>query len=176
MKGTINAYVKNAKKVIIKDKKELAEHNTVVDLLRNDLSMIAEKVRVEKFRFIDKIKTNSGELLQVSSKISGNLNKNWRENLGDILNTLLPAGSICGAPKKKTVEIIKKIENYSRGYYTGVCGYFDGKKVDSCVMIRFVENEGKEKLYFKSGGGITIFSDPKKEYNELIDKIYVPIV
>jgi len=176
MKGTINAGLKNAKKIIIKDKKELAEHNTVVDLLRNDLSMVAEKVRVEKFRFIDRIKTNAGELLQISSKISGNLNKNWKEKLGDILNILLPAGSICGAPKKKTVEIIKKIENYSRGYYTGICGYFDGKNLDSCVMIRFMEKNENGKIYFKSGGGITIMSDPKKEYKELTDKIYVPIV
>ncbi|MBN1494811.1 aminodeoxychorismate synthase component I [Candidatus Peregrinibacteria bacterium] len=176
MKGTINANIKNAEEVLIKDKKELAEHNTVVDLLRNDLSIVAEKVRVEKFRFVDKIKTNSGDLLQISSKISGNLNKNWKGKLGDIFNTLLPAGSICGAPKKKTVEIIKSTENYSRGYYTGICGYFDGKTVDSCVMIRFIEKDNNGEMFFKSGGGITVFSDPKKEYKELIDKIYVPVV
>lgn len=176
MKGTINAGIKNAEKVILSDKKELAEHNTVVDLLRNDLSMIAEKVRVEKFRFVDKIKTNFGELLQVSSKITGVLNKNWKSKIGDILNSLLPAGSICGAPKKKTVEIINNVENYKREYYTGVFGLFDGKNLDSCVMIRFIEKKSGGKMYFKSGGGITIFSDPKKEYQELIDKIYVPIV
>ena len=176
MKGTINAKIKDAQKVILKDQKELAEHNTVVDLLRNDLNMVAERVKVEKFRFVDRIKTNQGELLQVSSKISGDLNNNWKENIGDILLTLLPAGSICGAPKKKTVEIIKKIENYRRGYYTGVFGLFDGKIFDSCVMIRFIEKDNKGKMYFKSGGGITIFSDPKKEYKELIDKIYVPAI
>ena len=86
----------------------------------------------------------------------------------------LPAGSICGAPKKKTLEIISKSETYKRGYYTGVFGIFDGSELQSAVMIRFIEKNGTEFL-FKSGGGITFYSDPVKEYQELIDKVYVPI-
>jgi para-aminobenzoate synthetase component 1 len=90
------------------------------------------------------------------------------------MTSLLPAGSVTGAPKKKTVEIIKSVENYDRGYYTGVFGYFDGTKVDSGVMIRYVENKDGACI-FKSGGGLTIYSDAKKEYDELLEKIYVPV-
>lgn len=174
MKGTIDASVKNAKEKILNDQKELAEHTMVVDLLRNDLSIIAKKVRVEKFRYIDEIKTAQKTLLQVSSHIKGELEDNWSENIGTILFSLLPAGSITGAPKKKTIEILKKIEDYDRGFFSGVFGYFDGKELDCAVMIRFIEKKDN-KLIFKSGGGITADSDAKQEYNELIEKIYVPI-
>jgi len=88
---------------------------------------------------------------------------------------LLPAGSITGAPKKKTVEIIKEVENYARGYYTGVFGCFDGQNLDCAVMIRYLEKIGAQ-IFYKSGGGITTYSDVKSEYRELIDKVYVPIV
>jgi len=98
----------------------------------------------------------------------------YNEILGEIILKLLPAGSISGAPKKKTVEIIKDIETEKRGYYTGIFGHFDGKNLDSCVMIRFIE-KNNDRLYYRSGGGITIYSDPEKEYKELMDKIYVPI-
>jgi para-aminobenzoate synthetase component I len=175
MKGTIDASILNAKKLVLNDIKEQAEHNTIVDLIRNDLSMVAKNVRVEKFRYIEKIKTHNKNLLQVSSKIAGKLDRNYRSKIGDIIFALLPAGSISGAPKKKTVQIIKETENYKRGYYTGVFGHFDGKNLDSGVMIRFIEKTG-EQLFYKSGGGITSMSDSKSEYQELIDKVYVPIV
>ena len=87
---------------------------------------------------------------------------------------LLPAGSISGAPKKKTVEILKDIENEPRGFYTGVFGIFDGENLESAVMIRFIEQQG-EKLYFRSGGGITSMSNPEEEYKEALQKIYVPV-
>jgi para-aminobenzoate synthetase component 1 len=173
MKGTIDAKIPNAKEKILADKKEMAEHVMVVDLLRNDLSQVATKVRVEKFRYIDTIKAGERELLQVSSKIRGDLPQKWQERLGDILVTLLPAGSITGAPKKRTTEIIEAVESYRRGYFTGIFGVFDGESLESAVMIRFIEKEG-ERLIYKSGGGITIDSDPQSEYNELKEKIYVP--
>lgn len=175
MKGTIDASVDNAADVILSDKKEYAEHCTIVDLIRNDLSMVAKEVYVDKFRYIDKIKTNNNSLLQVSSSICGKLEADYNKRIGDIIFTLLPAGSISGAPKKKTVEIILDAEKYNRGYYTGVFGYFDGYKLDSGVMIRFIEKI-KGDLFYKSGGGITVFSNPEKEYQELIDKVYVPII
>ena len=87
---------------------------------------------------------------------------------------MLPAGSISGAPKKKTLEIIEEAEGYDRGFFTGVFGYFDGRNLDSAVMIRFIERQG-DQLVFKSGGGVTSFSECKQEYVELIDKVYVPI-
>lgn len=175
MKGTIDAAIENADEIILNDKKEYAEHCTIVDLIRNDLNMVAKDVYVDKFRYIDRIKTHEKELLQVSSRICGMLGSDYHKHIGDIIFRLLPAGSISGAPKKKTVEIIKEAEGYNRGYYTGVFGYFDGSRLDSGVMIRFIEKINEE-LYYKSGGGITVYSDPKLEYRELIDKVYVPVV
>ncbi|MEA3495173.1 MAG: aminodeoxychorismate synthase component I [Bacteroidota bacterium] len=175
MKGTIDASLPNAKEKILSNKKEYAEHVTIVDLIRNDLSMIAKNVKVDKFRYVDEIITNEKNILQISSIISGDLQADYYKSLGDIFFTLLPAGSICGAPKQKTIEIINEVENYKRGFYTGVFGYFDGKNLDSGVMIRFIEKiDGK--MIFKSGGGITVNSDSDYEYNELIDKVYVPVI
>ncbi len=173
MKGTIDKAVKNAAEVILSDEKEKAEHATIVDLIRNDLSIVAQNVRVEKYRYLEEINTHTNTLLQVSSKICGNLASDYQSNLGTIVTSLLPAGSICGAPKESTLKIIRQTENYNRGYYTGVFGVFDGTSLDSAVMIRFIE-QANGKLYYKSGGGITNFSDPEKEYRELIDKVYVP--
>jgi para-aminobenzoate synthetase component 1 len=174
MKGTIDAAIEEAERRLLEDEKETAEHNTIVDLIRNDLSMTAENVDVESFRYIEKISTHKGELLQMSSKISGKLPHGFQNKLGEILITLLPAGSISGAPKQKTLEIIREAENYPRNYYTGIFGYFDGQNLDSAVMIRFVEKRN-DTLWFKSGGGITSMSNPQKEYEELLQKIYVPI-
>jgi len=175
MKGTIDAAIPNATEIILNDPKEQAEHATIVDLIRNDLSLVAEQVEVKRYRYIDKLTTNKQNLLQVSSEICGHLPENHRERLGDILFSLLPAGSISGAPKPKTLEIIESAERYERGFYTGVCGWFDGENIDSAVMIRFIEQQG-ERLIFKSGGGITAKSELNKEYEELIQKIYVPIL
>jgi para-aminobenzoate synthetase component 1 len=173
MKGTIDASIENAEQLILQDDKETAEHYTIVDLIRNDISIVATHVQVEKFRYIDTIKTSNKTLLQVSSKIVGDLPTNYLEQLGNIIFSLLPAGSISGAPKKKTLEIIQEAEKVDRGFYTGTCFYFDGKSIDSCVLIRFIE-QTSNGLVYKSGGGITINSDVEKEYQELIDKIYVP--
>lgn len=174
MKGTINASIPNAKQLLLNSLKEKAEHNTIVDLLRNDLSMVADDVRVTKFRYVEEIETHKGKLLQVSSEIEGRLALDYFSHLGDILFTMLPAGSVTGAPKKKTVDIIVETETYQRGYYTGVFGVFDGYRLDSAVMIRFIEKTSDGYVY-KSGGGITSRSDPHDEYQELIEKIYVPV-
>jgi len=220
MKGTIDANIPNAKEKILNNIKEMAEHTMVVDLLRNDLGIIGKNVKVNKFRFIDKIKAGKKELLQVSSEIEATLPKNWGKTWLKMILQMLPAGSITGTPKKKTVEIIKKVENYKRGYYTGIFGITDEKTfLDSAVIIRYIENEewkmenGKfnsklnissshspihpfptwnselgtrslklpythlpiHSFTYKSGGGVTIDSDVKKEYKELIDKVYIPI-
>ncbi|MET3537056.1 para-aminobenzoate synthetase component 1 [Chryseobacterium limigenitum] len=174
MKGTIDASLENAAEILKNDKKEKAEHYTVVDLLRNDLSMVADDVKVDKFQHIDFIKTQQKNLYAMSSEISGNLKPEFDGKIGSIMKKLLPAGSILGAPKPKTLEITLEAEGYDRGYYTGVCGWFDGENLDSCVMIRFIEKEG-DQLYFKSGGGITHMSKLEDEYQEMKNKIYVPI-
>ena len=175
MKGTIDASVKNAKEIILNNKKEAAEHATIVDLLRNDLSSVAKNVKVMRYRYFNEIQTQNKTLLQVSSEIAGELELNWQEQIGNILFSMLPAGSICGAPKPKTLEIIKEVENYNRGFYTGVFGIFTGDSLKSAVMIRFIEKEDS-KLFYKSGGGITSMSYLDDEYVELNNKIYVPVV
>jgi len=174
MKGTINADLPNAEQVLMQSTKEIAEHHTIVDLLRNDLSMVAQEVMVKRFRYIDRIFSNEGSLLQVSSEITGKLPAQYHKNLGSILFTLLPAGSVTGAPKKQTLSILRKAEGIDRGYYTGVCGIFDGENLDSAVMIRFIELRGDGRMQFRSGGGITFLSIAEEEYSELIQKIYVP--
>lgn len=175
MKGTIDARTPNAETLILQNKKETWEHNTIVDLIRNDLSMVADQVEVTRFRYLTKIKTHKNELLQVSSEIKGKLSSDWKSRIGEILIKLLPAGSISGAPKQKTVEIIQTAEAQPRGYYTGVFGIFDGQTLDSAVMIRYIEQTANG-FRFRSGGGITAMSRAEEEYQELIDKVYVPII
>jgi para-aminobenzoate synthetase component I len=174
MKGTIDANLPNANEHILQDPKEKAEHYTIVDLLRNDLSIIAKNVQVKKFRYADTIATQTKNLLQISSEISGELPDDWHDNIGNIITDLLPAGSISGAPKQKTLEIITEAENHQRGYYTGIAGYYNGETLDSCVLIRFIENTDNG-MVCKSGGGITCNSQAELEYAELIQKIYIPI-
>ncbi|KXB36699.1 para-aminobenzoate synthase component I [Bacteroidales bacterium KA00251] len=173
MKGTINADLPQAEEKILNDPKEKAEHYTIVDLMRSDLARIATHIAVERFRYIDKLTTNKGGLLQVSSLITGQLPKESASQLGDIFRHLLPAGSISGAPKPATIRLIHKAEKESRGFYSGVFGIFDGKIVDSGVLIRFIAQKGSQ-MYYHSGGGITIHSDPQSEYREVLEKIYIP--
>ena len=214
MKGTLDASLPNAEKLLMEDQKEAAEHATIVELIRNDLSRVAEDVRVDKYRYIDVLHTNKGNILQTSSEISGRLPEDYPHHLGEILDAQLPAGSITGAPKDKTMQIIQEAEGYDRGFYTGIMGIYDQGELNSAVMIRFIEeetspvdfeadgeknfkasegkgdeasegkrdeaSEGKRdeasrKLYFKAGGGITSKSDCRREYEEVIQKIYLPI-
>ena len=202
MKGTLDASLPYAEKQLMEDRKEAAEHATIVDLIRNDLSRVAEDVRVDKYRYIDVLHTNKGNILQTSSEISGRLPEDYPHHLGEILDAQLPAGSITGAPKDKTMQIIQEAEGYDRGFYTGIMGIYDQGELNSAVMIRFIEeetspvdfetdgeknfkakegkaSEGKEpkasrELYFKAGGGITSKSDCQREYEEVIQKIYLP--
>lgn len=174
MKGTIDARLSHAKDIIMNDYKEKAEHNTIVDLLRNDLSRIATSVKVSRFRFTTELQTNKGTILQVSSEIEGKLQENYLDNIGTLFFKLLPAGSVSGAPKESTVKIIKEAERQPRGFYTGVAGYFNGEKLESFVLIRFVEQCGTQ-LFFRSGGGITVNSNSRTEYEEAIMKIYLPL-
>ena len=202
MKGTLDASLPDAEKQLMEDRKEAAEHATIVDLIRNDLSRVAENVGVDKYRYIDVLHTNKGDILQTSSEISGRLPEDYRQHLGEILDAQLPAGSITGAPKDKTMQIIHEAEGYDRGFYTGIMGIYDQGELNSAVMIRFIEeetspvdfetdgeknfkakegkaSEGKEpktsrELYFKAGGGITSKSDCQREYEEVIQKIYLP--
>ena len=88
---------------------------------------------------------------------------------------MLPAGYVSGAPKPATLDIIREAESEPRGYYTGIFGYYDGKELDTAVMIRFIE-QFDGRYYFRSGGGITAYSDCESEYKEVLSKIYLPII
>ena len=141
MKGTIDASIDNAKEKLLKNNKELAEHTMIVDLLRNDLNIVSKNVRVKRFRYLEKINAGKKELYQASSEIIGDLDESWHDNIGDILLPLLPAGSITGTPKRSTVNIINTIENYERGWFSGIWGIYDGTSIDSSVLIRFIEKD-----------------------------------
>jgi len=173
MKGTISEHVGNAESVILKSQKEMAEHATIVDLIRNDMSVFSKNVTVNRFRYIDRIETNKGGLLQVSSEIRGELPEGYQGQIGNFLFGMLPAGAVTGAPKIQTHQIIRGAEGYERGVYTGVFGVFDGENLDSAVMIRFIEKT-TSGMVFKSGGGITALSGAQTEYQEMIDKVYLP--
>lgn len=172
MKGTLEAHL--PLDILLNSKKEQAEHATIVDLIRNDLSQVAKGVHVERYRYAEKVATTNGALWQTSSVVRGNLPRDFHKQLGSILQQLLPAGSISGAPKPATINLIRQAEEQDRGYYTGIAAIWDGFNLDSCVMIRFVEhNDGN--LRYWSGGGITANSEALQEYEELKAKVYLPL-
>ncbi len=196
MKGTAAVSagddVDDAGKSLLTNEKERAEHTTVVDLLRNDLGRVCSDVQVEEFRYISRIHSQDTSLLQVSSRISAKMKEDWQSHLGDMFCQLLPAGSVSGAPKRETCRIIAEAEaahmdesrlpHGRRGYYCGVAGVFNGWNLDSAVLIRYMEQWGEKfggggfggGKFFRSGGGITIYSDAESEYAELVDKIRIP--
>ncbi len=174
MKGTIDASLPDAESVILNSKKELEEHKATVELIKSDLSIVANDVDVKRFRYVDEIVNHKGKLLQVSSEVEGVLPDDFTDNIGSYIFSLLPAGSIIGIPRSNALKVIKNSEAELRGYYTGVVGYFDGKDIDCGVLIRYIEEDG-DSLYFRSGGGVTINSNAESEYNEILDKIYLPI-
>lgn len=172
MKGTLPAYLRGEQ--LLADPKESAEHATIVDLIRNDLSQVASQVRVEHYRYLERLSTPRGGLWQTSTRIGGALEPDFHCHLGDILLRLLPAGSISGAPKVETVNIIQAAEGQQRGFYTGIAAIWDGYELDSCVLIRFVEKHC-DGLRYWSGGGITAYSNWEEEYQELKEKVYLPL-
>ena len=174
MKGTIDARIPDAAEKLRADYKEGCEHHTIVDLMRNDLSRVAEGVRVERFKYLTELTTSRGPLLQMSSEVVGRIDRSALR-LGDLLLELLPAGSISGAPKGATLELIRSAEGAPRGFYTGVWGYFDGERLDTAVLIRYLEYEAETgRYYYRSGGGITINSQAEDEWRECLQKIYIP--
>nr|MBD5376338.1 aminodeoxychorismate synthase component I [Bacteroides sp.] len=173
MKGTIDATLPDAERRLMEDYKETCEHFTIVDLMRNDLNMVAEDVSVARLRYVESIATASGSILQTSSEITGQIPHDKRFDFGDIILPLLPAGSITGAPKRATVNLIARSEIAPREWYTGVFGYFDGRVMQSAVMIRCLQHGADGRLYFHSGGGVTVNSHCREEYDELLTKVYL---
>lgn len=171
MKGTCPAAEGAAR--LLDDPKETAEHITVVDLLRNDLSRVGTATRVEAFQTVTTVRTHRGDILQTHSVIAADLPADWPDHPGSIITELLPAGSVSGAPKRRTLELIRQAEGHPRGYYTGIAGVFDESSLESAVLIRYIEKT-PEGLFYRSGGGITVYSDPATEYRELQEKVYAP--
>lgn len=173
MKGTARADNPDALRQLLDSPKEAAEHATIVDLIRNDLSQSCHDVHVSRYRYAEKIATCRGAIWQTSSAIVGTLPPDYPAHLGDILASMLPAGSITGAPKPMTQSVIAEAEDVPRGYYTGVMGVFDGLTLTSAVMIRFIVRHPDGRTFYHAGGGITARSDARAEYEEVLTKIYL---
>ena len=151
---------------LLSDEKELAEHNMLVDLGRNDIGKISEigSVKVEKYLSIERF----SHVMHIGSTVTGTL----RSDLDSLvaIDSILPAGTLSGAPKIRACEIINELENNKRGIYGGAIGYVDlSGNVDTCISIRiaFARNN---KVFIRSGAGIVADSVPDKEYDECLNK------
>ena len=151
---------------LLEDKKELAEHNMLVDLGRNDLGKISQfgSVEVEKYMSIERF----SHVMHIGSTVRGKIRED--KNALDALDAILPAGTLSGAPKIRAMEIIEELEQNKRGIYGGAIGYIDFTgNLDTCIAIRIAYKK-KDKVYVRSGAGIVADSVPEKEYQECINK------
>lgn len=153
-------------KELLADEKELAEHNMLVDLGRNDIGKISEfgTVEVEKYMTIERY----SHVMHIGSTVKGVL----RSGLSafDAVDSILPAGTLSGAPKIRACEIINELENNKRGIYGGAIGYIDFTgNLDTCIAIRLAYKKNG-KVFIRSGAGIVADSIPEKEYQECINK------
>lgn len=151
---------------LLADEKELAEHNMLVDLGRNDIGRIAEigSVKVDKYLKVEKF----SHVMHIGSTVTGKL-RNDLESLSAI-DSILPAGTLSGAPKIRACEIINELENNKRGIYGGAIGYVDlSGNIDTCISIRiaFARNN---KVFIRSGAGIVADSVPETEFEECLNK------
>lgn len=153
-------------KELLADEKECAEHNMLVDLGRNDIGKISEfgTVNVEKYMEIERF----SHVMHIGSTVSGKL-KSDKDAL-DAVDSILPAGTLSGAPKIRACEIINELENNKRGIYGGAIGYLDfNGNVDTCIAIRLAFKKNG-KVFVRSGAGIVADSVPEKEFEECINK------
>ncbi len=151
---------------LLSDEKELAEHNMLVDLGRNDLGKISRFGTVEVERYMDVLKYS--HIMHISSTVKGII-RNDKTAL-DALDAVLPAGTLSGAPKIRAMEIINELENNKRGIYGGAIGYIDFTgNLDTCITIRTAFKKNG-KVFVRSGAGIVADSVPANEYRECINK------
>lgn len=153
-------------KELLADEKELAEHNMLVDLGRNDLGKISEfgSVTVDNYLSIQRY----SHVMHIGSTVHGKI----REDKGalDAVDAVLPAGTLSGAPKLRAMEIINELENCKRGIYGGAIGYIDlAGNLDTCIAIRIAFKKNG-KVFIRSGAGIVADSIPQNEYRECINK------
>ncbi len=151
---------------LLSDEKECAEHNMLVDLGRNDIGRISEfgSVSVEKYMEIQ----HFSHVMHIGSTVRGRIRKDM--DALDAIDSILPAGTLSGAPKLKALEIINKLENNKRGMYGGAIGYIDlTGNLDTCIAIRLAFKKN-DKVFVRSGAGIVADSVPETEYEECINK------
>jgi len=153
-------------KELLADEKELAEHNMLVDLGRNDLGRVSRfgTVEVEKLREILRF----SHVMHIGSTVRGQIRED--KDALDAIEAVLPAGTLSGAPKIRACQIIDELENNKRGIYGGAIGYIDfSGNMDTCIAIRIAYKKNG-KVFVRSGAGIVADSDPEKEYQECLNK------
>ncbi|MDE5936585.1 MAG: anthranilate synthase component I family protein, partial [Ruminococcus sp.] len=151
---------------LLKDEKELSEHNMLVDLGRNDLGKISKfgSVKVEKLHSIERY----SHVMHIGSTVRGEIREEF-DSL-DAVSAVLPAGTLSGAPKIRACQIIAGLENNKRGIYGGAIGYIDFTgNLDTCIAIRIAYKKNG-KVFVRSGAGIVADSVPENEYQECINK------
>ena len=151
---------------LLKDEKELAEHNMLVDLGRNDIGRISKigTVEVEKYMSIE----HFSQVMHIGSTVAGELRED--KDAVDAVDSILPAGTLSGAPKFRACQIIEELEQSKRGIYGGAIGYLDfAGNLDTCIAIRLVYKKNGE-ICIRSGAGIVADSVPEKEFDECCNK------
>ncbi|MDR3291584.1 MAG: anthranilate synthase component I family protein [Methanobrevibacter sp.] len=165
-RGKDDAEDKKFEEDLLSDEKELAEHNMLVDLGRNDLGRVAEigSVKLEKYLNIERF----SHVMHIGSTVTGKLKED--KDFLDVINAILPAGTLSGAPKIRACEIINELENNKRGIYGGAIGYISlSGNVDTCISIRMAFAK-ENKVFIRSGAGIVADSIPELEFEECMNK------
>ena len=151
---------------LLQDEKELAEHNMLVDLGRNDIGKISKfgTVAVEKLHSIERY----SHVMHIGSTVRGDIDE--KHDALDAIEAVLPAGTLSGAPKIRACQLIGELENNKRGIYGGAIGYIDfSGNMDTCIAIRIAYKKNG-KVFVRSGAGIVYDSVPEKEYEETLNK------
>lgn len=165
-RGRNEAEDKRLEEELLEDEKELAEHNMLVDLGRNDLGKISKfgTVEVESYLLVQRY----SHVMHLGSAVRGEIRED--KTALDAISAVLPAGTLSGAPKFRAMEIIDELENNKRGIYGGAIGYLDFTgNMDVCIAIRIAYKKNG-KVFVRSGAGIVADSVPEKEYQECINK------
>ena len=154
------------KEELLADEKERAEHNMLVDLGRNDIGKVSEFGSVKVEKYMDVVKYS--HVMHIASMVEGTIAKD--KDALDAIASVLPAGTLSGAPKVRACQIINELENNKRGIYGGAIGYLDFTgNMDTCIAIRIAFKKNG-KVFIRSGAGIVADSVPEKEYQECINK------
>ena len=151
---------------LLKDEKELAEHNMLVDLGRNDIGKVSEigSVKVEEYLSIERF----SHVMHIGSTVTGKIRAD--KDAVDAVDAILPAGTLSGAPKFRACQIIEELENDKRGVYGGAIGYLDFTgNMDTCIAIRLVYKKNG-RICIRAGAGVVADSVPENEFRECINK------